>query len=647
MQTHDTKLNGYRPDIDGLRCIAVLSVLFYHAGIRFFSGGFVGVDIFFVISGYLITSKLRSDLELGRFSFKQFYLGRIRRLAPAYIGVAIFALLGSWILLIPLDFKYFAASLAASFASISNIFFSLLSGGYFDSRMSDFPLLHTWSLSVEEQFYLLWCPILFLLRKTRYFVQILIAGAIASLLISQYLTQKGLPSGYFGLHSRAFELLVGALCTVGVVHVERLQSFLLKQFITIIGLILVIGSILLLHKTDPFPGVYALPAVFGTAFLICVGNSIGILTNTLLSWRPLVFIGLISYSLYLWHWPVLVFIKYRQIELSGLVIAIYIFGCLTIASASWQFVEKPFRTGYLFTFRRTALQFFFLPIAITSAIFIMSQLTNGLPQRFPVDVNRMISSYSQGIDLGKTCSWGQLDTGSMGVEYLNKNCRIGADVGSPQFVLYGDSHAHHVKGFFDAMAKASQVAGVYHVQGGCSPVDGMEPVTDRDANRLACYQHNKDLLGTAGAYRYVILASKWSARSELPGFEDRIIGIIKAIRNSGAIPIVVMEVPNTEKDLSRCQLYVDRRWISDKTDCTLFEVDVKLVQQKQNTVFEFLKNSYPDVIFVDPKLILCKESKCATAIAGLAVYRDKNHLNSIASELLGKEYFTKYGNIFK
>jgi peptidoglycan/LPS O-acetylase OafA/YrhL len=293
----------YRSEIDGLRALAVLPVILFHAGFHSFSGGFIGVDVFFVISGYLITSIILRDLETGTFSLKHFYERRARRILPTLFFVFLTCIPLATLLMSPSELKDFALSLGASLVFISNIFFWGQSG-YFDTASELKPLIHTWSLSVEEQFYVLFPLALAGLwrSKKRNMIAALIALAVASLLLSEYASRTFPSFNFFWLATRAWELLAGALCAFLVIKPKRIRDDLLS----LIGIILITASIFYFDSSTRSPSAISLMPVMGTCLVILFGTQTTI-TAQLLSLRPFVAIGLISYSAYIWHQPLFAF----------------------------------------------------------------------------------------------------------------------------------------------------------------------------------------------------------------------------------------------------------------------------------------------------------------------------------------------------
>lgn len=299
----------YRPEIDGLRAISVLPVIMFHAGFTLFSGGFVGVDIFFVISGFLITSIIASEINENKFTFVGFYERRARRILPALFFVIACCCPFVWLWMLPVQAKDFSASVISVVFFASNIFF-WMKDGYFSEASELKPLLHTWSLAVEEQYYLLFPPFLLLLwryGRNRLFL-IILTLALGSLLLTE-LGWRFKPSvNFFLAPTRAWELLAGSLCALIAFGKQPLRSNFLSSF----GLGLIVFSILNYDNSTPFPSFYALAPVTGACLILLFGNT-GTAVAWLLSRQVLVAVGLISYSAYLWHQPVFALARIRSI----------------------------------------------------------------------------------------------------------------------------------------------------------------------------------------------------------------------------------------------------------------------------------------------------------------------------------------------
>jgi len=336
----------YRRDIDGLRAVAVLSVLVYHLNKSWLPGGFVGVDIFFVISGFLITRIIVSEIEGGSFSFSRFYARRVRRIFPALFAMLFVSGFFAWAMLPVAEYRSFFQDLKMAGAQISNFHFAR-EVEYLGIGIDASPLLHTWSLAVEEQFYLVW-PLLCLgcisLSQKRGLQIFMAIGFILSLIASEFLLRIDEPEqAFYMFYSRAFQLIAGGILTLGLFPV--LNSNLLRHGISIIGAFLIAVSFIVITPASHFPGVTALLPTLGSALLLYSGQQERHgLVNKVLALSPLVWIGLISYSLYLWHWPVIIFVQsYTAAALTVSQAIMVSAGSFLLAYLSFRFIEKPFR----------------------------------------------------------------------------------------------------------------------------------------------------------------------------------------------------------------------------------------------------------------------------------------------------------------
>ncbi len=364
-----------------MRALAVIPVILFHAGFEWFRGGYVGVDVFFVISGYLITSILLEELEAGTFTLAGFYERRARRILPALFLVMLVCLPFAWIWMLPFELESFGKSLAAVAVFASNILF-WLETDYFAATAEQVPLLHTWSLAVEEQYYLLF-PLFMLLawKSGRYWLAGLL-GVIAALSLgwSEWLWRHSLEANFFLIPGRAWELMLGAL-TAFYLRYNPVPQGWLAQLAGVAGLGLLTYAVLVFDDGIPFPSLYALVPTLGAVLLILFSTE-QTWVGKLLSCRLLVGVGLISYSAYLWHQPLFVFVRMQVSEepdrwlMTGLVVAV-----LFMAWLSWRFVEKPFRDRSRFTRRQI-----FSAAVLSSLFFIMLGVwfvtSGGVPARF-------------------------------------------------------------------------------------------------------------------------------------------------------------------------------------------------------------------------------------------------------------------------
>lgn len=386
----------YRAEVDGLRAFAVLPVIFFHAGFELFQGGFVGVDVFFVISGYLITNILVADIESNKFSIVNFYERRARRILPALFVVMLVCIPFAYVWMTPTQMKEFALSLVAVSLFSSNVLFWLESD-YFAAAAEKKPLLHTWSLSVEEQFYVFFPVFLFLawrFGRNRVFWMIVVF-ALLSLVLSEWGWRNKASANFFLTPTRVWELFAGAIAAL----VERRRGPQSNNLLAMIGLVCVIVSVFAYDKNTPFPSVYTLLPVVGVYLLIIYANE-GTWAAKILSTKILVGIGLISYSAYLWHQPIFAFTRIRLLDEPSLeIVSFLIVLTLLLAVLSWRFVEQPFRRGDHLGFSRSSIfQMSGIGIAAMIAIGAFGYLSDGLIGRFNSEQREILAfeNYKRG-----------------------------------------------------------------------------------------------------------------------------------------------------------------------------------------------------------------------------------------------------------
>ncbi|MFM7182294.1 MAG: acyltransferase family protein, partial [Verrucomicrobiales bacterium] len=380
---------SYRPEIDGLRAIAVLAVVLYHAGLGC-SGGFVGVDVFFVISGYLITSLILKDIERGTYSLAEFWERRSRRIIPALFVVILATLLAGGGILLPADYSDLGESAIAQTFFGANIHF-WLDSGYFAEPSAEKPLLHTWSLAVEEQFYLL-VPLVFwgILRNsgTRSKNRALILFFFAFLLsfaLSVVRVRTNPSSTFFLLPTRAWELLMGSVLAMLPAGAMRAPHWI-RETICALGIGLILWSVFAYTESTLFPGISALPPCLGAAFVIWSNTGTTTRCSSILRTRPVVFVGLISYSLYLWHWPLFAYATYwfgSHVPLSvrlSLLLAGFV-----LAILSWRYVETPFRARKVCGTRRGIFTFAGCSLLCMCSVGLVVQVNAGFPARLSLE----------------------------------------------------------------------------------------------------------------------------------------------------------------------------------------------------------------------------------------------------------------------
>ncbi len=627
----------YRADIDGLRAVAVLLVLIFHADLGVVSGGFIGVDVFFVISGYLITSIIVSEVSRGTFSWASFYERRIRRIMPALLTVIVASTVIGWFVLVPRDYMEFARSAIAAAAFYSNFYFNG-QAGYFAPAAETQPLLHTWSLGVEEQFYLL-APVFILLllgRLQRFKLAIFLTLFALSLAISVYGVREEWSSAFYLLPSRAFELMIGMALALGLV--PAMTSRVLRQVAGLAGLAMIIAAGLLYDSTTPFPGLAALVPCLGAALLIHSGGQGDTLAFRVLALRPAVFVGKVSYSLYLWHWPLLAYAAYEfedqltNADRIGLLVLAFVLSVL-----SYYWIEQPARRGTILPTRRGAFTATAAAIACCALVSVGIYTSRGAPIRLNAEAEAFAEAYDKNPRKREYCTLG----GATGLSEDNTDCTIGAKGEmAPSFVLWGDSHAQSIISLISELAVREQLKGYAVVREGCPAFFGLEANYERAFH--SCRQNNEIVarLLNSNEIRHVIILSRWAfyAEGKLPNdTQQRLLEsqnreeFGKLLRDTvqrlsqdgrtvavlGPIPELPFHLPNVLiKDLMR----------NRERD---HAVSVDEFKRRQVTVLAKIRElePLPRVQVLFPHQTLCDTQRCRTVKDGLPLYVDDDHLS--------------------
>lgn len=645
----------YREDIDGLRAISVLAVILNHAGIGLFSGGYVGVDIFFVISGYLITSIIVREIDLNNFSIIRFYERRIRRILPALFVLIAFTIAVCALIYDAEKFKEFGKSVVATTLFASNINFWRESG-YFDAPSQLKPLLHTWSLAVEEQFYIFFPLFMYLIfRFARKFAPIILIGvAVISLGFSIYTVSKDPSTAFYLAHLRAWELLIGAILALHIIPESIRKTY--GNIIGILGLIMILLPIFQYSGATKFPGIAALPPVLGAAFIIFSGiNGEKSFTGRLLSLPPLVFTGTISYSLYLWHWPLIIFSKYYAIralttyELSGILVAVII-----ISTLSWRFIETPFRTKKFLGTK---------PIYSLAAIGIILLALSGWGiyhfRGFP---ERNGLEYLQR-DNKKEKAWA--------FEECNINatddpkgitpCFIGNGNAVPSFMIWGDSHAPTYGKAIHAAASANGVSGILTYGRGCPSLLDMVPTPQ--TGDVLCEDYNRMVVTYLKQHpeiTTIILANRWtiwlegtrykqeegtlsSLADDLSEFPEQTpnnelfaIGLqrtIKALLDMDRQVFVIAPLPEIGYDVPSTN-FIAARTGRDVNQIIAPTIDEYLIRNKQTlSILKKFEETY-GIRLIEPWKFLCQDNVCRAVVDGVPLYIDDDHLSVFGSEFI-------------
>ena len=495
----------YRADIDGLRALAVVPVLLYHTGVPGFPGGFVGVDIFFVISGYLICGMIDGDIRNGSFSLSNFYKRRALRILPALFVMFLVTSVLAYFYCLPVELEDYAKSLASAVGSISNVYFAG-TAGYFDAPAETKPLLHTWSLGVEEQFYLI-VPLLMLLawRMIPKRAGLLFAGAaVLSFAAAFAVSYRNETFVFYLTPFRAWELALGALLSIGFIPAP--QSNFVRNACGATGMLLLLGAILLGSSTAPLLLMTSLAGI-GATLVIASSERGPSAVGRLLSLRPLVFIGLISYSLYLWHWPLIVFQRTDAMLVPGTSGAtaklVLIAASIGVAWLSWKFVEIPFRskakdvsTAAVFSFASTAM----ISVAALCGLVLVE---DGAPFRFPDRVVAIAAYLGYDPSAAFRSEHCYLSTNRQRLDV--ERCMT-PDPTRPNYLLVGDSHAAHL--WFGLSSAMPEMNIMQATASACRPaVVPVSLLDTRACPRLMGYVFNDFLLNNR--VDKVLLAASW------------------------------------------------------------------------------------------------------------------------------------------
>ncbi|MGX9352808.1 acyltransferase family protein [Shimia sp. W99] len=640
----------YRAEIDGLRALAVVPVILFHAGFELFSGGFVGVDVFFVISGYLITKILIEDIENKRFSIVNFYERRARRILPALFFVMLVCIPFAWMWMLPSQMKDFSQSLVAVSLFASNILFWRESG-YFAAAAEEKPLLHTWSLAVEEQYYVLF-PIFLILAwrfgKNRVFWMIVVMAAI-SLMLSEWGWRNKATANFYLAPTRAWELFAGSIAAF-IVHKQGVQK---NNLLALIGLAAIVFSIFFYDETTPFPSVYALVPVLGVVMLVLYADKETIAAR-LLSTKGFVGIGLISYSAYLWHQPLFAFARISSANTfsSGVYFSLSVLS-LALAYLSWKYIEKPFRQTKVE--RNTIFKSSVASLILLSLFGFCGHLNDGYKNRYTDDELHLT--------MPKKGDTSGCHNGLESVDILNgKRCIVrNSSDDTIDIAVIGDSHASVIT---DALKSELSLTkrGFFAFNGSwCAPLINF--ATDAMGKNGCIDEINaayKQVLNDE-SIRNVVLHAEWAnyhignrwgdnnhaayvfnengvldfqsatISENLTELEKAIAFTFEALFKSNKNVLIVMSVPeldfNVPKTLNSKLPFVN----SDKLVITIDEY-----RKRSGIVNEILARYSIKFGFETyyPSEALCNENHCLSRNDDYAFYSDGNHLSYYGASIV-------------
>ena len=633
----------YRAEIDGLRAVAVIGVVLFHLELGF-PGGFVGVDVFFVISGFLITGILKRALQEERFSLRDFWARRVRRIAPAALVMVGVTLLLAGCLQTPERFASLASSAMAHSLLAANYYFSR-DAGYFAESSDLEPLLHTWSLALEEQFYLLFPLIMLLIWKRSQAGTIWFFSGVAllSFLWACWELPHDPEEAFFLLPGRTWELLAGGILAM-------LPSLRLggptREVLSSIGFTLVLLPMFLFDRSTPFPGPAAVPPVLGAAMIILGGGSTR--TGRILSRKILVNVGLISYSLYLWHWPLLVFAREVNLELNFKWKCSLLLASFAMAYLSWRWVETPFRKGGFLKGKTQALVFGAASSLILVCIALSIKLSGGLPKRYPPELRLIIEDIE----------WN-------GAEFTSAESvavPIGAEHSGPiDFILWGDSHGASASPAVDHSARQLGLKGRAYVNNGTPPVTGLwfADMDHESAQEMTAM--NERVLQEIIAERpaLLILVGRWVARCEgysqvemigerpshhfatmvvdsmlsEPEFTDSASALLRQLKHmhrrlaAHGISLAILQQVPESTTTSNARLFYMRKRFPYLDSLAQFTTSPHAHAARQKRTMDSLAQlSGNGLSIIDPSPQFFREGKGLKIYAERSYYRDDDHL---------------------
>lgn len=613
----------YRPDIDGLRALAILPVLLFHLNFPFVEGGFVGVDIFFVISGYLITRILCDDLESGTYSIARFYERRARRILPALFVVLAATCITGFIVMVPHDLAALGQSVLATLFFVSNILF-LNQVGYFADPAETKPLLHTWSLAVEEQYYIVFPLLLAAVFRfgRRVTVSVCFFAALISFAAGIWLVQRNQAAAFYLAPTRVWELLIGSLLALGMVPAAR--SDRMRQAAGSLGLGLIAFSILTYSESTPFPGIASLPPSLGAGLIIYSGQNGTTWVSRLLSLRPLVFVGLISYSLYLWHWPIQAFYRYEisdqfsRIEKIGLLAL-----CFACAIPSWRYIEQPFRRTTGWGLNRRALASAVVAGSVLFAVAGALVIGKGAAWRYPAKASAVLAGMG---DYDVTSSYREgscfLTSKSDDLGLFRKEQCLGRDEARRDYLLVGDSHAAAL--WSGLSSTFSDIHFQQATASGCRPLMGGQGAERCIGLMRYVFEGHLPQVGSDA----IVLAARWT-RADMAG----LLGTVERLKRFGVQIYVIGPIVEYQRKLPQL---LTKSILSDDADMV-----ARSRSKAQKVLDEELAVALRDsgATYISAFQTLCPSDRCVTLTeAGVPVQWDYGHLTREGSQFVAEAW---------
>ncbi|MEO9827158.1 MAG: acyltransferase family protein [Paracoccaceae bacterium] len=667
----------YRPEIDGLRAVAVLFVIFYHLNALTLGVGFAGVDVFFVISGYLIGGQIISEKMAGVFSFGNFYARRARRILPALFVTILVSMAVGWTLMLPEDYRYFLGGAATALLSISNYWFAARID-YFNPLAADDPLVHTWTLGVEEQFYLL-VPLLIVLvlRFLRpHLFTVLLALSIASFALAVWLSHTAPQLSYYILPTRAWELLAGVLIAMKENELRAFVGDRLQSVLANAALFVLIFGVITIPSDANWPGMFTLVPVLSTAAFLAFGSGRA-LSTSLLSFGPMKAVGLVSYSAYLVHQPILGFLSYREMAPSTIGAKALVFAATFIlAYASWRFIEIPFRKQKMRPFvgrgllGGAALLIFLIAVG--------GHVSKGYPMRMPQEVEAILAIEQTYGKSYKQCLGVRKNVPTMD---LSQSCILGPDE-TPKVALWGDSHAAVI---FDALSDELSNEGLStqaYLVSSCQPIPALFNAGQKRTDQCAAFnarvlvriledpdlevvvlvatwdnyflaESTPDMFGRRGNddfYAYPIDATPNMPESERrAGVQAAVSQMLKSLVAARKKVVIVNSVPRPDVNIPRYaafQVWNGKGFPTDLSyNRSIFDAQTEVAA----TLFKEVSIEFgpSDIAVVQPGTAFCDQANCKVIDETDILFTDGNHLSVVGAQRVAPLIATTAVNLLK
>ncbi len=657
----------YRPEIDGLRTIAVLSVIIYHAefmvgGHKLLPGGFLGVDIFFVISGFLITSLMMKEFhKTGTISISNFYERRAKRLLPALLIVMLISLPFAYTYLFPEQLVDYAKSLISSLLFGSNFYWNYSLQQYGAESALLKPFLHTWSLAVEEQYYIVFPLILLAIYKwcRSHTIALFTVGLLISLQFAEWITPIDASFSFYMLPSRIWELLAGGLiANILHLHPQKENDALLNKTMPVLGLYLILHSVIFTEFDAKHPGFITLMPVIGTMLIIWFSSKDELITK-ILSSKFFVGVGLISYSLYLWHYPIFSFGRIIEQDFTTVSKLAWIVLTIVLSLVSFYLIEKPFRGMIKLKLMASVLLGVIFFIGVVCSYFI---LNDGVPKRFSYNQNLMSTFERPSFE--SECKV------KPDKELIDSAfCKIGA-AEKPTFLLFGDSHALSLLNLLDEIGDEQGIGGRFVYMSGCPPVFGVYPKNGGKGKRAQCFELNQKVenyirdnnienVFLVARWDYyvnpsslrpisrVISPKSWSAEESRDVLSGQLTYTLSEIQRAGAKPIILLQVPHQKSNPKGVYQRMLDKWIDEpkklpeKLESWINRLSISVHEHKKrqsvaNSIIRKASVSTNTVI-VDPIEIFCVE-KCLIGTIWGSYYYNVDHLSTFGSKQLKSRF---------